>query len=60
MDLPHKEINPQSEDGHVDIANEIVEALAKTYLCFIIQSVSPTYPKILYLNIFVYSYFYTF
>ena len=24
--------NPQAEDGHVDIANEIVEALAKTYL----------------------------
>ena len=24
--------NPQKEDGHVDIANEIVEALAKTYL----------------------------
>ena len=24
--------NPQREDGHVDIANEIVEALAKTYL----------------------------
>ena len=32
MDLPHKEINPQSENGHVDIANEIVEVLAKTYL----------------------------
>ena len=32
MDLPHKEINPQKENGHVDIANEIVEALAKTYL----------------------------
>lgn len=24
--------NPQAENGHVDIANEIVEALAKTYL----------------------------
>lgn len=24
--------NPQKEDGHVDIANEIVETLAKTYL----------------------------
>ena len=24
--------NPQREDGHVDIANELVEALAKTYL----------------------------
>ena len=24
--------NPQKEDGHVDIANEIVEVLAKTYL----------------------------
>jgi len=24
--------NPQREDGHVDLANEIVEALAKTYL----------------------------
>jgi len=24
--------NPQAEDGHVDIANEIVEILAKTYL----------------------------
>ena len=24
--------NPQREEGHVDIANEIVEFLAKTYL----------------------------
>ena len=27
-----KEINPQREDGHVDVANELVEALAKTQL----------------------------
>ena len=33
--------NPQAENGHIDIANEIVEALARTYL-------SPTESKVLW------------